>query len=113
MVMDRLGSSTRMAGSGLGSSASARVSPMVTSGKPATATISPGPASSTSMRSRAREAYSSVTLPFSTDPSTRHQATVSPRRSVPLMDTADGQTGPHRARRRGWSPGPVGGESGS
>ena len=55
MVMARLGSSTRMAGSGRGSSGSARVSPMVTSGKPATATISPGPASSVSTRSRALE----------------------------------------------------------
>ena len=46
IVIERLGSSTRMAGSGRGSSGSARVSPMVTSAKPATATISPGPASS-------------------------------------------------------------------
>ena len=45
MVMDRLGSSTVMTGSGRGSSGSASVSPMVISAMPATAAISPGPAS--------------------------------------------------------------------
>ena len=53
MVMDRLGSSTVMTGSGRGSSGSARVSPMVISAMPATAAISPGPASAASTRSRA------------------------------------------------------------
>ncbi len=84
MVMARLGSSTKMAGRGRGSSGSAKVSPMVTSGKPATATISPGPASSVSTRSSALDEKSSVTLPRCTEPSSRHHATVSPRRSVPL-----------------------------
>ena len=84
MVMARLGSSTRMAGSGRGSSTSVRVSPIVMSANPATATISPGPASSVSTRSRAFDANNSVTLPRCTDPSMRHHATVSPRRNVPL-----------------------------
>ena len=43
-VIDRLGSSIVMTGSGRGSSGSASVSPIVISGIPATATISPGPA---------------------------------------------------------------------
>ena len=47
------GSSTTLTGSGRGSSASAIVSPIVTSGKPASATISPGPASSAGTRSSA------------------------------------------------------------
>ena len=46
IVMARLGSSTVMAGSGTGTSASASVSPIVTSARPATDTISPGPADS-------------------------------------------------------------------
>ncbi len=37
------GSSTSITGSGRGSSGSASVSPIVTSGRPATAMISPGP----------------------------------------------------------------------
>ena len=43
IVIERLGSSTVETGSGRGSSGSASVSPIVTSGRPATATISPGP----------------------------------------------------------------------
>ena len=43
MVIDSDGSSTVMTGSGRGSSGSASVSPIVTSGMPATAMISPGP----------------------------------------------------------------------
>ena len=53
IVIERLGSSTATTGSGRGSSGSASVSPIVTSGIPATATISPGPASSASTRSSA------------------------------------------------------------
>ena len=53
IVIARLGSSTPMTGSGWGSSRSARVSPIVTSGMPATATSSPGPASAVSTRSSA------------------------------------------------------------
>ena len=52
-VTDSDGSSTVMTGSGRGSSGSASVSPIVTSGRPATAMISPGPASSASTRSSA------------------------------------------------------------
>ena len=43
IVIERLGSSTTVTGSGRGSSGSAIVSPIVTSGRPASATISPGP----------------------------------------------------------------------
>ena len=52
-VMAKVGSSTVMAGSGRGSSGSARVSPMVTSARPATPAISPGPTSSVGTRSEA------------------------------------------------------------
>ena len=52
-VIESDGSSTVITGSGLGSSGSASVSPIVTSGIPATAMISPGPASSASTRSSA------------------------------------------------------------
>ena len=45
-VMPMLGSSMLMTGSGLGSSGSARVSPIMISGMPATAMMSPGPAPS-------------------------------------------------------------------
>ena len=47
------GSSTVITGSGFGSSRSASVSPIVMSGMPATAMISPGPASAASTRSSA------------------------------------------------------------
>ncbi len=47
------GSSTLITGSGVGSSGSASVSPIVTSSMPATAMISPGPASSAGTRSSA------------------------------------------------------------
>ena len=47
IVIDSAGSSTVITGSGRGSSASASVSPIVMSSKPATATSSPGPAEST------------------------------------------------------------------
>ena len=53
IVTLREGSSTVITGSGRGSSGSASVSPIVTSGMPATAMISPGPASSASTRSSA------------------------------------------------------------
>ena len=52
-VIESDGSSTRVTGSGRGSSGSASVSPIVTSAMPATAQISPGPASSASTRSSA------------------------------------------------------------
>ena len=52
-VTDSEGSSTVITGSGRGSSGSASVSPIVISGMPATAMISPGPACSASTRSSA------------------------------------------------------------
>ena len=82
-VIDRLGSSMWMTGSGRGSSGSASVSPIVMSGMPATATISPGPASSAGTRSRASVMYSSAMRARSIVPSARHQATGRPLRSVP------------------------------
>ena len=84
IVIDSDGSSTRTTGSGLGSSGSARVSPIVTSAIPATAQISPGPASSASTRSSASVTVSSTIFTRSTEPSVRHHATCWPRRSVPL-----------------------------
>ncbi len=92
MVMDRLGSSMVMTGSGRGSSASASVSPMVISGRPAMAMISPGPADSASTRSRFSVMNSSVILARSMLPSARHQATCWPFFMVPLIIR-------HRARR--------------
>ena len=83
MVIEIDGSSTVMTGSGMGSSASARVSPIVISGKPATAMMSPGPALSTGTRSSASVMSSSVTLTRSIVPSVRHQATVWPLVMVP------------------------------
>ena len=53
ITIESEGSSTVITGSGRGSSGSARVSPIVTSSIPATAMISPGPASSASTRSSA------------------------------------------------------------
>ena len=82
-VIEREGSSTAVTGSGRGSSGSAIVSPIVTSASPASATISPGPASSAGTRSSASVTKSSVTRWFWIVPSARHQATCSPRRSVP------------------------------
>ena len=69
------GSSTVITGRGRGSSGSASVSPIVTSGKPATAMISPGPASSALTRSSDSVTNSSDTVARSTVPSARHQAT--------------------------------------
>ena len=52
MITDSDGSSIAVTGSGCGSSRSASVSPIVISGMPAMAMISPGPASAASTRSR-------------------------------------------------------------
>jgi hypothetical protein len=60
IVIEMAGSSTVMRGSGTGFSASARVSPMVISGMPATAMMSPGPALSAGLRSSASVMSSSV-----------------------------------------------------
>src|SRR3954454_12969335 len=83
IVTDKLGSSTVVTGSGRGLSGSAMVSPIVTSGSPASATISPGPASSAGTRSRASVMYSFVTRACSVVPSQRHHAIGAPLRNVP------------------------------
>ena len=83
MVIEIAGSSTWISGSAIGFSASARVSPMVISGMPATATMSPGPADSPGLRSRPSVTSSSVTRTFFTSPLRRIQATVWPFFRVP------------------------------
>ena len=84
IVIEMLGSSMVMSGSGRGSSGSARVSPMVISGMPAIATMSPGPASSIGTRVSASVPSSSVSLTRSMVPSCLHQATVWPFLIQPL-----------------------------
>ena len=66
MVIEMAGSSTWMSGSATGFSGSARVSPMVMSGMPAIATMSPGPALSPGLRSRPSVTSSSVMRTFLT-----------------------------------------------
>ena len=78
IVIEIAGSSTVMVGSGRTSSGSARVSPIVMSSKPATATMSPGPAESVGKRSSALVMSSSVTRTLATEPSCLTQATVWP-----------------------------------
>ena len=70
-VMEMAGSSTWISGSGRGSSGSTMVSPIMMSFTPATATMSPGPADSTGVRSRPCVRSSSDTRKFSMEPSTR------------------------------------------
>ena len=65
MVIERLGSSTCSGSSAIGFSGSASVSPIVMSSKPATATMSPGPALWAGTRSRASVMKSSVILAYS------------------------------------------------
>ena len=84
MVIEMAGSSTWMSGSATGFSGSASVSPMVMSGMPATATMSPGPADSPGLRSRPSVTRSSVILTFLTEPSRFIQATFWPFFRVPL-----------------------------
>ena len=60
-VIRRVGASTSRRGSGRGSSGSVSVSPIVTSGRPATLTMSPGPASPMSTRSIPFAVCSAVT----------------------------------------------------
>ena len=83
IVIEMAGSSTWMSGSATGFSGSASVSPMVMSGMPAIATMSPGPADSPGLRSRPSVTRSSVIRTFLTSPSRRIQATVWPFFSVP------------------------------
>ncbi len=83
MVIEMAGSSTVISGNGRGSSGSARVSPMVISGMPATATMSPGPAESAETRSSASVTSSSVILTRLMLPSRRHQVACWPLRISP------------------------------
>ena len=83
IVIEMAGSSTVMSGSGRGSSGSARVSPMVISGMPATAMMSPGPALSAGTRSSASVMSSSVTFTRDSEPSRLHHVTCWPLRIVP------------------------------
>jgi hypothetical protein len=83
MVIEMAGSSTVMSGSGIGFSASSRVSPIMISGMPATAMMSPGPACSAGLRSRPSVISSSEMRTLSMVPLVRHQATVWPLRMVP------------------------------
>ena len=86
MVIEMAGSSTWMSGSATGFSGSARVSPMVMSGMPAIATMSPGPADSPGLRSRPSVTSSSVMRTFLTVPSRFIQATFWPFLQVALVD---------------------------
>ena len=83
IVIEIAGSSTWMSGSATGLSTSASVSPMVMSGMPATATMSPGPADSPDLRSRPSVTSSSVILTVLVEPSRFIQATCWPLRRVP------------------------------
>ncbi len=83
MVIEMAGSSTWMSGSATGFSGSARVSPMVMSGMPAIATMSPGPADSPGLRSRPSVTSSSVIRTFLVSPSRFIHATVWPFFRVP------------------------------
>ena len=85
IVIEMDGSSTVINGSGLGFSGSDSVSPMVMSGMPAMATMSPGPAESAGSRSRALVISISDSLTVLTVPSDRHQATSWLRVMVPSM----------------------------
>lgn len=87
MVTEIAGSSTVIRGSAWAWSGSARVSPIMISGSPATATMSPAIASSVGLRSTPSVASSSVILALviTGSPSTsRIQATCWPLRSLPL-----------------------------
>ena len=75
IVIEMAGSSTLIRGSATGFSASARVSPIMMSGMPAMATMSPGPAPSPGLRSRPSVTSSSVILTFCLVPSVFIQAT--------------------------------------
>ena len=82
----------------MGFSGSASVSPMVMSSKPATATMSPGPALWAGMRSSASVMKSSVILACSIVPSMRHHATRWPRSRLPLI-TRQSASRPRYGRR--------------
>ena len=79
-VIDRVGASTSSRGSGRGSAGSVIVSPIVTSGRPATDTMSPGPASAMSIRSMPCAVWSAVTVPLI--------VTIRPGSTVPAVSSA-------------------------
>ncbi len=83
MVIEMAGSSTVISGSAIGFSGSASVSPIMMSGKPATAQMSPGPATSAGLRVSASVIRSSVTRTLDMVPSRLIHVTVWPLRSSP------------------------------
>ena len=83
-VIRRVGASTSRRGSGRGSAGSVSVSPMVTSGRPATLTMSPGPASSMSTRSMPCAVWRLVTVPV--------RVTVRPGSTEPAVSSASSRT---------------------
>ena len=86
MVIEIAGSSIEINGRGRGSFTSARVSPIMISGMPATATMSPGRAARViGSRARPLVSSSSVILTFLTVPSWVHQATCWPLLSSPFL----------------------------
>ena len=89
IVTPSAGSSIAIRGSGRGSSGSAIVSPIVISGMPARAMISPGPASSAGTRASPSFTYSSATCTFSTVPSRLIHATCWPLRIVAVVHAAE------------------------
>ena len=96
IVIPSAGSSTAITGSGRGSSGSAIVSPIVISGMPASAMISPGPAASAGRALRApRSRRARRPSRARSMPSRRHQATC-----WPLRDRRRGARGRARGGRR-------------
>ena len=83
-VMRSVGASTSRRGSGRGSAGSVSVSPIVTSGSPATLTMSPGPASSMSTRSMPWAVCRLVTVPV--------RVTVRPGSTAPVVSSASSRT---------------------
>ena len=78
IVIEILGSSTVINGSGCGFSASARVSPSVMVSIPATAMMSPGPASVAGTRSSPSVIINSEIFTFSSEPSVLIHVTIWP-----------------------------------
>ena len=105
-VMPSAGSSTAITGSGRGSSGSAIVSPIVISGMPASAMISPGPASSAGTRSQAL-GHVELGHPHALD---RAVAAAPGHRAGPCGSCPGARgrarAGRRRGRRRGWSRAP-------
>jgi hypothetical protein len=91
IVIEMAGSSTVMSGRGRGSSDVGEGLADRDLGMPATAMMSPGPALSPGLRSRASVISSSVILTVLVLPSRRHQATCCPLR-MPVVDTQQCET---------------------